>query len=103
MSQSDLEAAMAFQLRAVGIDMEREVEFHPERKWRFDFADKENKIAVEVEGGVYARGRHTRGSGFVKDCKKYNEAELLGWTVLRIPGPWVETGEGIAFVERAYE
>lgn len=103
MSQSDLEAHLLFQMRAVGIpEMKREYEFHPDRKWRFDFADPKIKLAVEVEGGVYSRGRHTRGSGFIQDCAKYNEAALLGWRVLRIPGPLVESGEGLMLIERAH-
>lgn len=62
---------------------EREYRFHPVRKWRFDFAYPDKKIAVECEGGVWTRGRHTRGMGFIQDCEKYNEATLMGWRVLR--------------------
>jgi very-short-patch-repair endonuclease len=60
-----------------------EYRFHPTRKWRFDFAWPENKRAMEVEGGVWTGGRHTRGSGFLKDCEKYNAAASLGWRVFR--------------------
>jgi very-short-patch-repair endonuclease len=60
-----------------------EHKFHEKRKWRFDFAYIEYKLAVEVEGGVWANGRHTRGSGFVKDMEKYNAATVLGWRILR--------------------
>ena len=61
-----------------------EYRFHGTRKWRFDYAWPKCKVALEVEGGVWMRGRHTRGSGFVKDMEKYNQAALLGWTVLRV-------------------
>ena len=57
--------------------------FHSERKWRFDFAWPQSRLAVEVEGGVWIQGRHTRGSGFVKDMEKYNAAAMLGWRILR--------------------
>ena len=57
--------------------------FAPPRKWRFDFAWPEQKVALEVEGAVWTRGRHTRGSGFVKDMEKYNLAAIMGWRVLR--------------------
>lgn len=62
---------------------QREFRFHPTRRWRFDYAWPEHKVALEVEGGVWTAGRHTRAAGFLKDVEKYNEAELLGWTVLR--------------------
>jgi len=67
------------------IDQE-EYRFHPSRKWRFDFAWPKYKIAVEVEGGNYSQGRHTRGKGFTNDCEKYNSALQLGWKVLRFTG-----------------
>lgn len=57
--------------------------FHPERQWEFDFAWIDLKVAVEIEGGTHAGGRHVRGAGYAKDCEKYNAAGLLGWTVLR--------------------
>ena len=45
----------------------REHKFHPVRRWRFDLAFLENKLAIEIEGGVWIRGRHTRGNGFTRD------------------------------------
>ena len=54
------------------------------RRWRFDFAWPAGRVAVEVEGAVFARGRHTRGKGFTEDCWKYDTAEALGWSVLRV-------------------
>ena len=98
---SDLEDDLAWQMKAIGLpEPEREYKFHPVRKWRFDFAWPELKVAAEVEGGVYVKGRHNRGSGFVKDCEKYAEALLLGWKVIRIPGPWVSSGEALNYIER---
>jgi len=76
----------------------REYRFHPVRRWRFDFAF-EGKIAAEIEGGTYSRGRHTRGSGFIKDCEKYNTAAAMGWRVFRFPGEMVKDGSAIAFLE----
>lgn len=61
----------------------KEFRFHPKRKWRFDYAFPAVKLALEVEGGVWTRGRHTRPQGFLNDIEKYNTATLLGWRVLR--------------------
>ena len=75
---------LARQLESAGVsEWVEEFRFHPTRKWRFDFAWPHARLAVEVEGGVWNRGRHTRGSGFVPDCEKYNEAVMHGWRVLR--------------------
>lgn len=61
-----------------------EFRFDRKRRWRFDYAWPEQKVALEVEGGVWIQGRHTRGSGFVKDMEKYNRAASLGWLVLKV-------------------
>lgn len=63
----------------------REYRFFPYRLWRFDFAwpHPKVKLAVEVEGGIYTRGRHNRPEGFEDDAEKYNFATLIGWRVLR--------------------
>jgi len=63
--------------------------FHQTRKWRFDFAHLESKTAIEIEGGVWSGGRHTRGAGYAKDAEKYNEANFDGWAVIRLVGPMI--------------
>jgi very-short-patch-repair endonuclease len=87
------EAAVEQILKMYGVQFVREHRFHPTRKWRFDFAvlPIEKKIAVEVEGGVWSGGRHTRGSGYIGDMEKYNEAALMGWKVLRYPASQITT------------
>ena len=74
--------------------------FEPTRKWRFDWSWPRDRIALEVEGGVWTQGRHTRGSGFVKDCEKYNHAASLGWLVLRTTPKDLLTAETIDLLKR---
>jgi very-short-patch-repair endonuclease len=87
--------------------LEVEYKFHPDRRWRFDFAWPKQRLAVEVEGGIFVRGRHVSPSGFVKDSEKYNEAAVSGWSVLRIPvagKTWIEDAVDLVgrwFHERA--
>ncbi len=66
------------------VDLATEYKFHPVRRWRFDFCHLESKTAVEIEGAVWTQGRHTRGSGYIKDLEKYNEATFLGWKIIRL-------------------
>lgn len=67
-----------------GPKLESEFKFHDVRRWRFDFALPSQRIAIEIEGGVWSGGRHSRGAGFTQDCEKYLEAALLGWRVVRL-------------------
>ena len=71
------------------------------RRWRFDFAWPGEKLAVEVEGGIFTRGRHTRGTGMLADMEKYNRAALLGWRVLRFFTDQVRDGTAIATIKEA--
>lgn len=66
------------------IEVVKEYKFHPTRKWRYDYAVPEYKIALEVEGGVWTKGRHTRPQGFLGDIEKYNAGTLLGWRIFRV-------------------
>ena len=95
---------MAFQIRAAKLpEPAREVKFHPTRRWRFDFAWPDRFIALETEGGTWAGGRHTRGSGFEGDCHKYNAAAILGWRVLRVTATMVKDGTALEQIEQMLE
>lgn len=101
---SNLERIFKFHMDAAGVpEPVREFRFHPTRRWRFDFAWPEQKVAAEVEGGTWTGGRHTRGSGFEKDCEKYNAATALGWRVFRFTAGMVNSGEALNTIEAALE
>lgn len=79
-----------------------ELLFHPKRKWRLDYAWEEQKLALEVHGGIHSGGRHTRGRGFVEDRAKMNEATLLGWTVLEVTPEHIKSGQLRAWLLAAF-
>jgi hypothetical protein len=80
----DLHPVFAAMLKAAGLPMPvTEYRFAPDRKWPFDFAWPTQMVALEVEGGVFTGGRHTRGVGFLRDMEKYNRAVVLGWRLVR--------------------
>lgn len=62
-----------------------EHKFHPTRKWRIDYFFRRGdlKLGLEIEGGAWTGGRHTRGKGFLGDIEKYNAAAIEGITILR--------------------
>src|ERR1035437_4777156 len=94
---------MLDQLQELSVFDCSEFKFHQTRKWRFDFVILETMIAIEIEGGAFTQGRHTRGVGFINDMNKYNHAALLGWRVLRFTPQQVLKGEAIEFIKRVLE
>ena len=101
---SRLEEVLEFHLTSTNQpDFMREYEFHPTRKWRFDFAWPDHMLAVECEGlqPPNLKSRHTTNEGFMKDCEKYNAAVLLGWRVLRYTMPMIRSGEALQQIEAA--
>jgi hypothetical protein len=82
-----------------------EYRFCAGHRWRFDFAwpnyQREIRadtgevvtiftltnaqiggVAVEVQGGIWTRGRHTRGAALKMEWDKLNTAAILGWRIL---------------------
>lgn len=99
---SEGEELMALHIRAEKLPApQREYRFAEGRRWRFDFAWPGEKLAVEVEGGIFTSGRHTRGTGMLADMEKYNRAALLGWRVLRFFTDQVRDGTAIATIKEA--
>jgi very-short-patch-repair endonuclease len=88
---------------AKGPELEAELVFHPTRKWRFDFACKKIKCAIELDGGAFMvhGGRHGRGMGMVKDCEKYRAAADLGWRVWRFTTKCL-TAEAVALTAKTF-
>lgn len=89
--------------KAFGVpDPIAEYRFHPKRKWRFDWAWPDKLIALEQEGAVWTQGRHTRGSGFINDMEKYNEAARLGWRVFRFTPKEITKGIAHSFIKTLF-
>lgn len=97
---SEGEATLVQHLKTHKISFEQEYKFHPTRKWRADFLITGTKILIEVEGGVWSGGRHTRGKGYIGDMEKYNEAAIMGFTVLRFSTEQVKAGVAIKQIEQ---
>lgn len=69
--------------KKLGLKVEKEYKFLPDRRFRFDFAIPDMKVACEYEGVMSAKSRHTTITGYTGDCTKYNLAALNGWRVMR--------------------
>jgi hypothetical protein len=80
--KKDLKVSIYAIGKLLGVEIVPEYRFC-ERRWRVDYAIVSHKIAIEIEGGLWIRGRHVRGSGYANDCEKYNRLTTMGWRLLR--------------------
>ncbi|MFC2996753.1 DUF559 domain-containing protein [Acinetobacter sichuanensis] len=97
---SEGEAKLAQHLKSYKIEFQTEFQFNPERKWRADFYILGSKVLIEVEGGIWSNGRHTRAQGYLGDIEKYNSAQELGYSVYRYSTEQVKSGKAIEDIRR---
>jgi len=98
----DYEAELAQQVQFAGLPAPvQQCRFHPIRRWRFDLAWPEYWLAVEIDGGIWSQGRHTRGAGYRRDCIKGNEALILGWRIMHFTPDMVTDGTALDYIEDA--
>ncbi len=101
---SDLEEALLFQIKAVRLpEPVRQYKPIVDRRFRVDFYFPVRNLIVEVDGGGFSGGRHTRGKGFESDCERHNELVLAGYRVLRVTGKHIDSGEAVGWIERALD
>jgi len=93
----------------LGMKLRAEWRFDASRRWRLDYlAFKQRPLigkgcAIEIEGGAWVRGRHTRGKGFEADLEKYATATAMGITVFRFSPEQIKTGRAKDFLKRWLE
>jgi very-short-patch-repair endonuclease len=101
---SDLERALWFMLKVHKLPLpEREYECIPDRKFRWDMAWPEHKVAVEIQGGIWSKGAHSSGRGLLRDYEKLNLAQLHDWTVLFVAAEHIESGQAVEWIRDALE
>ncbi len=74
-----------------------------ERKWRLDYAWVDRKLALEIEGGIWAQGRHNRPASMIKEMAKYNRLAVLGWRLIRCTPQDVKDGSIFATIKEALQ
>jgi len=76
--------AFIFICKSIKIDLPvKEYRFCKDRRWRIDYCWPDLRLAIEIEGGCWIKGRHLRPLGFIKDMEKYNRLVEEGWLLLR--------------------
>ncbi len=99
---SGLEDLLLAQIRAVGLpEPARQAKLLPDRKFLWDFAWKDHRLAVEVQGGVFLpKSGHNTGTGITRDCEKLCLIVVEGWRCLLVTGAQVRSGAALTWIER---
>ena len=71
------------------IDLHSEYRFSPPRRYRWDFAHPETKVAIEINGQIWHKGGHSSGKGLLRDYEKMNLAASQGWRVFVLAGEMI--------------
>lgn len=99
---SDLEMMLLTRLEHAGLPLgQTQYPVVVGRQFKFDRAWPNQRVAVEVQGGLWVAGAHSRGSGVERDCIKLSIAAAVGWRVLPISKAMIESGEAIALIRQA--
>ena len=93
------EETLAQHLTAYKISFRREVRLIADRQWRWDFIVAD--LAIEIHGGTWSRGAHSRGAGQVRDFTKQNAAVLAGYRPLTFTTEQVAAGEAVNVIVAA--
>lgn len=82
---------------------QRQVRFHPVRRYKLDFGWPDLKLGIEIEGGIWNySASHTSASGIKRDIDKHNLAIQSGWTVVRADSTMVKSGDALALIADLY-
>lgn len=101
-AKTEAQVLMATYLEELGITFTEEWRFHEERRWRFDysFCHRAQLVAIEIEGGGWIQGRHSRGAGFEGDLEKYATASSMGWMIFRFSPKMVLSGAAKDYIAK---
>lgn len=115
---SKAEDLLELHLRADKIEYQREVKCIPGRNFRFDFmaggringssvvyTEKYAPVLVEVQGGVWLKGRsaHSSGEGLTRDAEKLSLAAVNHFRTIVVTPAQVKSGQAIAWIKQALQ
>lgn len=105
---SHLEEALILRLNtlctALGLPFPlRNQRYLPPTDLEFDFSWLDLKIAIEVQGGIYKRGRrtgHVSPTGMRRDMYKMCLAQSVGWIIYQVQPDWVTIDSDYRILEK---
>lgn len=83
------------------IGYEREFQFESTKNWRFDFYIVKLRLLIEIAGSQWSVGRG--GKKIANSFNKYDLAEEMGYTFVRLEPHQIESGYAINWIEAQLE
>jgi hypothetical protein len=77
-----------------------EFQFVAFRAWKLDVAWPELLVGVDIQGGAFKGGHHSRGPGMRDDFEKLAHAVMRNWRVLLMMPEQVKAETGLFWIER---
>jgi hypothetical protein len=73
------------------------------RRWRMDvcFPDADPPLAIEVQGGLYSNGKHSREKGVRNDSQKSIEWQLAGGTIIHATPSMIKDESVVELIKEA--
>jgi very-short-patch-repair endonuclease len=93
---------LAFQLLSVKTQFfEREFQIVPDRRYRADFFFIRARLIVEVDGGGWVNGRHSRGYGIENDAEKSALIARMPARLMRVTPKQIKDGRALDWILKA--
>jgi very-short-patch-repair endonuclease len=100
--ESQLELLLLNRIEHAGLPLgEAGQQIIPGRKFVYDRVWREQRVCVEVQGGVHSRMGHSTGVGIERDCEKSSLAAAHGWLLLPVTEKQIESGQAVQWIAAA--
>lgn len=100
--ESQLELLLLNRLEHAGLPVgEAQARIIPGRRYEFDRVWREQRVCVEVQGGVHSRMGHSTGVGIERDTEKASLAAAHGWRLLPVTEKQIKSGRAVTWIAQA--
>lgn len=93
----EVEETLFQELEEQLIGYERKFQFEPTKNWRFDFYIVRLRLLIEIAGSPWSVGRG--GKKIANAFCKYDMAEGMGYTLVRLEPHQIESGYAINWIQ----
>jgi hypothetical protein len=92
LSSIEIKFAQIWTGMETGIILTSEYAFYPKRRFRSDFAHINSKVLIDIQGGVWMKGKskHSSGVGISRDCEKLFLASSSGYITFYLTAGMVD-------------